>query len=194
MPTAIQHHHPASIESKDVALLVPELSEKVSYLKKLCLENGIELGIGCALRGPEAQAKLWCRSRTITEVRARRTILEKPAPLIASLLRDEYAELGPPATSHLPGASWHQWGEAVDVFARIKDFAVWEGSPARLIADLAKKVDLFHSYNEKSWEPKTRRWHIQLRKKETPLLIRGYVDTWSDVEAAMKEKFEFTAS
>jgi peptidoglycan LD-endopeptidase CwlK len=112
------------------------------------------------------------------------------APRIAELLKSEYAGLSYPGSYHLPGQSWHQWGEALDVYAVVGGKAIWEGSAARLIAEICKEVGLYHSYNEKVWEPKSRHWHVQLRKKETPMLIRGLADSWSEVEQEMLKRFE----
>jgi hypothetical protein len=80
--------------------------------------------------------------------------------------------------------------EAVDVYADVSGKAIWEGSTARLIAEICKEVGLAHSWNEKSWEPKSRHWHVQLSRKETPFLVRGLFDSWRDAERAMLERFE----
>jgi hypothetical protein len=181
----------SQLESRSLELLVPELRAKVETLSRLCLAKGFELGIGCTVRGPEAQARLWCRSKTPEDVARRRDIVSKSAPLIASLLREEYCSLSPPGSTHLPGSSWHQWGEALDVYAKVKGMAIWEGHMQHLIADLAKQVGLFHSWNEKQWDPKSRHWHAQLRKFETPLMLRGMCDSLADVEREMLARFEF---
>ena len=117
-------------------------------------------------------------------------MIMRVAPKMAALLKPEYAGLGPQMTSHLPMQSWHQLGEALDVYAVVGGKAIWEGSAARLIAEVCKEVGLYHSYNEKVWEPKSRHWHVQLRKKETPFMIRGLFDSWADAEAAMVVRFE----
>ena len=112
------------------------------------------------------------------------------APKMAALLKPEYAGLGPQMTSHLPMQSWHQLGEALDVYAVVGGKAIWDGSTALAIAALAKEVGLPHSYNEKTWEVKSRHWHIQLRRKETPFMVRGLFDSWADAERVMLERFD----
>ena len=181
---------PPSIESRDTRLLAPELFAKVELLVKRCKDRGIVLGIGTTIRGPDAQARLWCRSRTPEDVERRRDMIARVAPKMAALLKPEYAGLGPQMTSHLPMQSWHQLGEALDVYAVVGGKAVWDGSTALAIASLAKEVGLPHSYNEKTWEVKSRHWHIQLRRKETPFMVRGLFDSWADAERAMLERFD----
>jgi hypothetical protein len=65
----------------------------------------------------------------------------------------------------------------------------WDGSTARLIAEVARNVGLFHGYLEKYLLPKSRHWHVQLRNRETPLMIRGFADSWADVEREMLARF-----
>ena len=183
---------PLNLESRSIHLLQEEFREKVVILAKKCLERGIELGIGTTLRSPDVQAKIWCRSRTLDDVERRKSAIYRAAPTIASLLKPEYAGLGPQLTSHMPMQSWHQLGEAVDVYSKIGTKAIWDGSAALLIATIAKEIGLPHSYNEKTWEVKSRHWHVQLRRKETPFLERGLFDSWTRAEEVMLERFDFT--
>ena len=178
------------VESRDVSLLTPELRDKFESLKELCKSSGVVLKAGTTVRGPEAQAKLWCRSRTPEDVARRRGLIANVAPRIAALLRPEWAALGPQMTSHLPMQSWHQLGEAVDTYVDVGCKAIWEGSTARFVAGICKEVGFYHSWNEKMWEPKSRHWHVQLRRAETPFMVRGLFDSWGDAERAMLERFD----
>lgn len=187
MPTQLLN---PSTESRDVELLAPELQDKVQLLRERCESRGLVLGVGTTVRGPEAQARLWCRSRTPEDVARRHDLLVRIAPTLAGLLRPEWAAIGPQATVHLPGQSWHQWGQALDVYVDVGGKAVWEGSVAMAVAKLAKEVGLEHSYSRKEWEPKSRHWHAQLSRLETPLMVRGLVDSWADLEQVMLERFE----
>lgn len=67
--------------------------------------------------------------------------------------------------------------------------AIWSGSTAGKIAYEATKIGLHHSLVEEQWSTRSRKWHVQLRKEESPLLIRGFCDSWTDVEAAMMERY-----
>ena len=185
---------PLSIESRDINFLVPLLRERVEQLTERCKSRGIVLGIGTTIRGPDIQARLWCRSRTPEDVKRRRDFISKSAPRIAALLKPEYAGLGPQMTSHPPMSSWHQVGEAVDVYVNVGGKAIWDGSTALAIAGLCKEIGLPHSYNEKTWEVKSRHWHVQLRRAETPFMVRGLFDSWADAERAMLEKFDLTSA
>ena len=122
----------------------------------------------------------------------RRDIIMRVAPSIAALLNPKYASLGPQMTSHLPMQSWHQLREAVDVYANVGGKAIWDGSTALVIAKIAEEMKLPHSYNEKTWEVKSRHWHVQLRRKETPFMVRGLFDSWADAERVMLERFDLS--
>lgn len=100
------------------------------------------------------------------------------------------AGLGPAQTNHLPGLSWHQWGEAADIFLEIPtiDGAIWEGSHTRKVATIAKDVGLHHSLFHPEW-PGRRKWHVQLRPEDNPGMVRGLIGSWEDVEKEMRARF-----
>lgn len=177
------------IESRDPGLLIPELQDKLEALSSFCENHGFQLGIGTTLRGPVAQAKMWCRSRTQYDVFRTHDNLVHSAPKIANLLKGEYASLGPQITAHLPCQSWHQLGEAVDVYANVRGSAVWEGSMAHVLMRGCQALGLYHSLNEKQWEPKSRHWHVQLRRSETPFMVRGLFDSWAIAEEEIEKRF-----
>jgi hypothetical protein len=146
--------------------------------------------VGTTARGPEAQAKLWCRSRSMHDVDRARKLIFKRAPKLAAMLKDEWACFGPQATIHLPGQSWHQWGEAADVCAIVGGRAIWDGAVTKKIAEKCAAIGLRHSLLEKSWYGSYRHWHVQLSKEETPLMVRGLADSWAMVEEEMEKRFD----
>lgn len=176
-----------------MSLLTSELRDKVELLRDHCKGRGFTLGISTTVRGPDVQARLWCRSLTPEDVARRRGFIASAAPRIAALLKPEYSALGPRMTAHLPGQSWHQLGEALDVYADLGGKAIWNGSIAHAVAEECKIVGLFHSFNEKAWEPRFRHWHVQLRRYETPFHVKGLFDSWRDAERAMLERFDLTS-
>ncbi len=177
-----------SIESKDPKLLSDELQSKLAELQRILNSEQHDMRIGAGLRGPLAQAWLWCRSRSEENVkRWVDTLNNAGAQRIAALLRPEFAGLGPPCTDNLPGQSWHQWGEAVDVYFSFGGVTFWEGTIAKRCARVAGQLGLVHS---DSLLPRRRHWHLQLRKEVVPLLCRGFVDSWSQVEEEMVRRFD----
>ena len=179
-----------NLESKDPALLSVEFQKKLDQLIKESSKAGRDVRFAATLRGPAMQARLWCRSRCVEEVQNAKQLMGYTAPKLASLLSEEFCGLGPPATCNLPGQSWHQWGQAVDIYVVVGGVAVWEGSIAKSVAQLAQKIGMFHSYFQRAWWMQKRHWHVQLRPQETPLLIRGLCDSWSELQKYMEERFE----
>jgi hypothetical protein len=89
----------------------------------------------------------------------------------------------------LPGQSWHQYGEAVDLFTVVAGKAVWDGSTAERLHRLSETVGVFASAKQLSWTTRSKKWHFQQRAEETPLSLRGFADSWRDVERMMNERF-----
>lgn len=167
---------------------MPEFQEKVEQLIIRARRDNLDLRVGTGVRGPWAQGVLWSQARSLDEVQRRRKVLTSAgAPTMASYLRDESAGLGPQSPASLPGQSWHQWGEAADVYVIVGGLSVWAGSIAEKVHVLCKELKIVHAMD---FPRNRRRWHIQLREVENPLLIRGFCDGWADVEAAMAEKFQ----
>lgn len=142
--------------------------------------------MGTGLRGPEAQGRLWSRGKSFDEVAKQAAVLEPLAPLLTSYLTPEHCALGPTSLISLPGHSWHQWGEAADLYAIVAGRAVWAGSPCDMIRDVALDVGLFWGGR---LYPK-RQWHVQLRKDVNPMMIRGFCDTWGELEREMQKRFD----
>lgn len=120
----------------------------------------------------------------------RRAVIAAAAPAMASFLREEWAGFGPQLTRNLPGQSWHQYGEAADVFPVVGGKALWEGSLTKRISSLAVEAGLFTPASSVTWRRSlANRWHVQLRREETPLMVRGFCDSWADVDRMMVERY-----
>lgn len=182
-----------NFETNALAALQPAFAEKVYQLIKEAEKLGLLLMLGTTVRCPLTQARLWCRSRSLEEVlQAEKILVKAKAPRLANLLDPKFAALGPRITSRLPGNSWHQWGEAADIYALVGRKAIWDGSTARVTASVAKKLGLYHSTAMKTWEPKSRHWHLQSSSKDSPLFERGLVDSWEELEKKMSESWDLT--
>jgi hypothetical protein len=178
------------LESKNSGFLVPEFYAKLTVLGEKLLERNFSLRVACTVRGPAAQARLWCRSRSLEEVRAQRSLLMKQAPLLAALLLDEYAEREPFGASTLPGQSWHQHGRAADCFPIVGGKAVWTGSAMVVFAKVSEEVGLWPGGLKREWSRHDRHWHVQLDRPENALSARGMFEGWRGLERAMRERFE----
>lgn len=171
-----------SICSTDPTHLSAKFADRLGELLRVCRVRNLDVRVGTTVRGPIEQARMWCSSRCVEEVVQARETLKNSAPRLAGLLLCLVNSEGRELTTHLPGNSWHQWGEAADVFCVVGGKAVWEGSTHRIIAEEAKKVGL-HGRGRSPW-------HLQLREENSPLLVRGLVDSWEGLEKEMLARFE----
>lgn len=167
------------------------MQDRLGCAMDLAKISGIEVRAGCTVRGPAAQARMFCRSRSVEDVARWRATFARSAPLLASLFKCEWCSLGPRETVHAQGQSWHALGEAVDLFAVVGGMAIWEGSVARAVAESVREAGLWHSYHELMWQPRSRHWHVQLSRYEVPLMVRGRFDSLAEMEAELLRRFEF---
>lgn len=176
---------PKDQESRQTESLIEPVKLKVHLLLKACGRKRLDLTIFSARRGPEAQARMWCRSRTLLEVQSQRRLLElAEAPRLASLLKDEYASTGRWATDRLPGQSWHQWGEACDLFVEVGGKAAWiDGRLTTVCAPLVKDLGL---ESGATWARGRDPNHVQFRREATPNLMEGGC-SWFDIEQTMRK-------
>lgn len=176
----------SATSSKKVLDLVPEFRDQVVQLLKLCRENGVNMSPYCTIRTPQDQAQLWCQSRSARAVELQKAALEKVgAPWLASLLRPEFSRGLKSVTNALPGASWHQWGEAVDCVVTEGRTAIWntEHRGWKIYIDTAASLRL----NAGGFWRGLPDWpHVQLRRERSPLEA-GF--TWPEIDSLMKDKF-----
>ena len=106
---------PSLIESSDVDLLQPEFRENIVKWLEVIGKSNFDVRVANTIRGPAAQAKLYCSSRTADEIVLQRELIKNAgAPTLASLLNPDWAMKNQTLTLSLPGNSFHQWGLALD--------------------------------------------------------------------------------
>lgn len=149
--------------------LNPDFLVKVNQLLNNCAMLNILVRVVQGLRTPLEQAKLWRQGRDIdTIVQQIDSLSQSGATYLSQCLIQAGAQKGPLVTKALPGLSWHNWGEAIDVmcFDSI-------GKPINAGTDPAygayqaqvKIVGLFPVGNMWSWDA----GHCQFRKDQSPL-------------------------
>ncbi len=134
----------------DLKLLDPAFAAQVTVLLQKCRSQGFEMRPYAGLRSPIDQAKLWRQSRPIEEIKARIDAFDAAgAKFLASCLRKAGPQNGDHVTDAPPGYSWHQWGEAVDVFWVVDGKAQWSTRTSvkgrngyRVFADAAAAMGL----------------------------------------------------
>ncbi len=157
----------------DIKLLDPAFAAKVTKLLQKCKSQGCEMRPYAGMRGPIDQAKLWRQSRPIEEIRKKIAAFDAAgAHFLASCLREAGPQNGGHVTDAPPGYSWHQWGEAVDVFWVVDGKAQWSARTLvkgkngyRVYAEAAAAMGL----NAGGLWPRLKDWpHVQLRAANSP--------------------------
>lgn len=99
----------------DLNTLVPGFKAKVEQLLTNCADAGYPMQPTFAIRTPLEQAKLWRQSRTTDVVNQKIAELRsQDADFLADCIVNAGPQNGAHVTNAIPGASWHQFGEAVD--------------------------------------------------------------------------------
>jgi hypothetical protein len=170
--------------SRDLNLLVDEFKIHADFILAALRGEGHNVRPFFTLRDPWTQAKLWRQSRSFTEVRKiMGKLRQEGAPFLAQTFEDVGAQWGRWATNALPGQSWHQWGEAMDVFVtNDAGRAVWSAKhPAYLrYAELAREQGLTAGF---FWQRRDA-VHIQLSNQA----VRA-AHTWPQINETMEERF-----
>lgn len=176
---------PKTIQSRDPSYLIPEFREKLEEALTICKKAGFQMEIGCSVRGPIPQGVLWSGSHTPRMIEAWKIDLGETAPKLVECVED-LGYILPFGSKFFPGQSWHQWGQAADVFLQFINKAVWGGSPAEKLEEACKKVGLWTGKMVGHGRP----WHVQLRKEENPLMVRGLCEGWAELEQTMCDYYE----
>lgn len=146
--------------------------------------RGILVKPVCGIRSPKEQAKLWRRSRETEHIEEMIDKLELlGAPYIAQCLRDAGPQTGSWATNSLPGESWHQWGEAMDLLVmNDAGVVVDDGDDPQYteLGEIAKELGLTSGA---FWVHKDA-GHVQLRKEG----VRTFYE-WYEIDRIMRSKF-----
>jgi peptidoglycan L-alanyl-D-glutamate endopeptidase CwlK len=172
--------HKADIESRDMSLLVPDFREEIEKVLADLKAAGTEFRPFFTLRGPASQARLFGIGRTRTDMEAAaRTMANAGAKRLSKLVLE--ATVSPRSkrvTNALPGRSWHQWGQAVDLF-RFKDgAAVWATGEYKPLVEAVRAANLTSGA---SWGDAV---HVQDTSLSAPAM------PWAAVEEAMAKRFK----
>lgn len=176
--------------SRKISDLVPGLRPLATTLIERCAARGVELRVSATLRDPFEQARLWRQSRTIEDIKAKiRELRLADAPFLAHCLESVGPQSGRDVTGAPPGFSWHQWGEAMDVFWVVDGSAEWSTTRKvngvnayQLYAAEAVKLGLDAGglwKSRKDWP------HVQLRDASSPAKVFSV----AQIDRAMARKF-----
>lgn len=106
--------------------LDPAFAAAVRDLLAACAARGFEMRPYSAVRTPREQARLYRQGRTLAEITARVEWLRaRGAVHLAACIVKAGPQHGRRVTGAWPGASWHQFGEAVDCFPVVAGKADW---------------------------------------------------------------------
>lgn len=178
-------------ESRDLDALSEDFQPLVKEVIQRCAARKVVMIPFYTLRGPGVQARLFCQSRTLKEVASEaRRMQINGAPWLASLMKPEYALDHPQRdpsidaaqkTNALPGASWHQWGKAIDCYVEAANKeAIWDSNHFgyEVYAEEAKRMGLEAGA---CWTMRDA-VHVQATKSFSPI---SDGKLWPQIEATM---------
>lgn len=177
--------------SRDIEDLVPSFRGSVRQVLEACKAEGVIMVPFFTVRSPTEQAIIWRRSRTTDVINKKIQFLhDQKASYLAEVLRDAGKQEGKFGTNSLPGASWHQWGEAVDCYWKVDGKQDWDTEKLingvngyKRYAEIAESFGLTHGFrpgHTGEWD-----WvHIQLRPGPVTKMY-----TWKEINDRMKERF-----
>lgn len=168
--------------------LDPTFAAKLTQLFQACADKGLEFRISQGLRPPRTQARYYCQwtGRPLAKIDASIKMLKDAgASWLAEVV---HAERNTPRSSSwltnaLPGAGWHQWGEAADCYCWRNGKMVGNGADPcyKTYADLAKQLGLTAGFYFSTPDA----GHVQLRS------AGGATDLypWAHIDEVMRERF-----
>lgn len=166
----------------DMNVLEAGFRQKVMLALREAMGQGFHFSAIASIRPAQEQAALWRSGRPWWDIEHQIAYLRSQnAPFIAQCI--ERATASSPAwqTDLLPGESWHQWGEAMDL--------VWVTEPGHPFDDtsgysallaICLRLGLVAKYYRR---PEGHAIHLQLRQDQKPDL------SWSHIDRRMQEMF-----
>ena len=171
--------------------LDPQFRTSLADLLKRCADLGMVMVPYDGIRTPWQQAKYWRQSRSIIEINKAIDMLKAAgAPFLARVLDEVGPQHGEEVTRVLPGNSWHQWGEAADLFWELDGKAEWSTTKKvngkngfRVMAEEAEKMGLNPGMLWSGFQDPP---HVQMRSTANP---RSSGLSWADIDQAMRTRF-----
>ena len=148
-----------------------KLEEALAEAKKA----GIRMTPYEMVRTPQSQGAIWRRSRTAVQVKLEASrLVAAGAPFLADCILKAPATSGKWATNSVPGMSWHQWGQACDLFwEKVPGKAEWTDITGYAkFAEICKRRGLTHGY---FWRSKDSP-HVQMPAASKPDLPLPEID------------------
>lgn len=154
--------------AKDLSDLDPVFRDRLERALEAAKAVGVSMVPYETIRTPASQGALWRQSRPKVVVDLKILKLRKiGAGFLADCIEKSGPQRGPHVTNALPGESWHQWGQACDLY--------WEKEPGKAewndltgyarFAEICAQHGLNHGYLWKSFRDSV---HVQLPVLRAP--------------------------
>lgn len=130
----------------DTNLLSFSFWQTCEELIKKMEDDGYTIRLVSGKRTPREQAKIWRNGRASYLIKSTiKNLRDKKQNAIADLVEDVGPQMGKHVlTQTLPGYSWHNWGEAIDVW--VNDDASGSDANYQPLAIAAKALNLTPGY------------------------------------------------
>lgn len=175
--------------SVDFTLLKPVFSAMAQQVLDMCARQGLKVKPVCGLRTALEQARDWRKGRTAAQINSEcETLTSQTADYLALCIKNAGPQNGNIVTHAIPGTSYHQFGEALDVIILDSEGQMIESGSApeyRKLQEIVKEVGLFPVSGDfdKDWTFDA--GHIQFRPQGSPTQNM----TIQQIDTEMKSRF-----
>jgi hypothetical protein len=102
--------------ASEISLLIPDFRKQLIRALDAAKAQGLQIEVITTIITPLEQGSLWKQGRTRTDAELKVMALkDAKAPYLAECLQKSVPQGTNVETNLLPGYSWHQWGEAVQI-------------------------------------------------------------------------------
>jgi len=153
----------------DISLLDATFLDKINMVISEMETAGYTIQLQSGFRSLVDQGKLWRRGRSSSVIKEKiKYLRDNDCDVLADALHNAGPQMSNiRCTNSMPGYSWHNWGQAIDVFVNNDPSGCRE--LYGVLADKAVKIGLTSGFNFKSFKDPG---HLQMNAREIPSIYK----------------------
>jgi len=167
-----------------------DFSKNIIELVQNCLKKDVVLCLWETIRDPVKQGAYWGQSRSLFEIKQKiEELRDQGAHFLADCIPPGSDNINAEITDAIPGYSWHQWGEAVDMVWVVNNKVCWDTelivngiNGYQVYAEEAVRLGLESGFY---WDIIKDACHIQMRKESSP----SFLYSLKEIDQIMLNRF-----